>query len=82
MHARVIIKENLTEEYVKTLKVSDFTFKNVESKEERKELKKFIERHEWLGTLSQYTTQWFACYHKENSIYPLKSLKIQVMFLF
>lgn len=58
-------KENLTEEYVKTLKVSDFTFKNVESKEERKELKKFIERHEWLGTLSQYTTQWFACYHKE-----------------
>ena len=58
-------KQNLTEDYVSKLKVGDFVFKNVDSKEERKELKKFIERHEWLGTLSQYTTHWFACYHKE-----------------
>lgn len=55
----------LTKEYTDSLRVSDFTFKNVESKEERKELKEFIERHEWLGTLSQYTTQWFGCYHKD-----------------
>lgn len=60
-----LLNENLTEDYVDKLKVSDFVFKNVESKEERKELKNFIERHEWLGTLSQYTTQWFACYHKD-----------------
>ena len=55
---------NITEDYANNLKVSDFEFKNIESKIEQQELKKFIERHEWLGTLSQYTTQWFACYHK------------------
>lgn len=54
---------NLTEEYVKELRVSDFEFRVVTDKEERQELKKFIERHEWLGNLSQYTTHWFACYH-------------------
>ena len=42
----------------------DFVFENITSNEERQKLKKFIKRHEWLGTLSQYTTQWFACYHK------------------
>jgi hypothetical protein len=56
---------NITQEYADTLRVSDFEFKNVTSKEERTEMKKFIERHEWLGTLSQYTTQWFACYHND-----------------
>jgi len=55
---------NITQDYANSLKVSDFEFKNVESKIEQQDLKKFIERHEWLGTLSQYTTQWFACYHK------------------
>jgi len=47
---------NLSDEYTDKLRVSDFTFKNIECKEERKKLKLFIERHEWLGTLSQYTT--------------------------
>jgi len=54
-----------TKEYVENLRVSDFVFVSVEDKKERQELKKFIERHEWLGNLSQYTTHWFACYHKE-----------------
>lgn len=58
-----LVNAGLTEDYVSKLKVKDFTFKCVEQKDERQRLKRFIERHEWLGTLSQYTTQWFACYH-------------------
>lgn len=58
-----LIEAKLSEEYVNKLKVSDFTFKVVTDKDEKALMKRFIERHEWLGTLSQYTTQWFACYH-------------------
>lgn len=53
-----------TKEYVETLRVLDFSFVNVTDKHEQQKLKHFIERHEWLGNLSQYTTHWFACYHK------------------
>lgn len=56
----------LTEENIKQLKVSDFIFKNVTDKSEQRKLKQFIERHEWLGNLSQYTTHWFACYYEET----------------
>ena len=56
---------NLTKDYVDKLRVTDFKFVNVTDKEERHNLKLFIERHEWLGTLSQYTTHWFACYHND-----------------
>jgi len=56
---------NLTLKETKNLKVSDFMFKQVENKSERDEIKKFIYRHEWLGSLSQYTTHWFACYYKD-----------------
>ena len=55
----------LTKEYTDALRVPDFEFKNVMDKTERHKLKLFIERHEWLGNLSQYTTHWFACYHKD-----------------
>lgn len=56
---------NLTKAYTDALRVSDFTFVNVTDKEQKQQLKAFIERHEWLGNLSQYTTHWFACYHKD-----------------
>ena len=56
---------NLTVDYISSLRVSDFTFKEVTDKKERSKLKEFIERHEWLGNLSQYTTHWFAAYHKD-----------------
>lgn len=60
------LKESgFTEEYVNTLKVSDFTFTNVFNKKEQQNLIKFIKKHEWLGNLSQFTTHWFACYHKD-----------------
>ena len=54
----------MTAKYANSLRTSDFEFVNVTDKKEQKKLKYFIERHEWLGTLSQFTTQWFACYHK------------------
>ena len=60
-----LLESNLTEEYVSNLRVPDFQFKVITDKEERQNLKRFIERHEWLGTLSQYTTHWFACYHND-----------------
>jgi hypothetical protein len=58
-------EHNLTEEYVNNLKVSDFEFRNVVDKTEHKRMSDFIKRHEWLGNLSQYTTHWFGCYHKD-----------------
>jgi hypothetical protein len=60
-----IQESNITESYVKSLRVKDFEFKEVTDKLEKSKLKAFIERHEWLGNLSQYTTHWFACYHKD-----------------
>lgn len=48
---------------MKSMRVSDFSFSNISDKSEKRNIKKFIERHEWLGNLSQYTTHWFACYY-------------------
>lgn len=56
---------NLTKEYTDQLRVPDFRFELIVDKKERVKLKQFIERHEWLGKLSQYTTHWFAAYHKD-----------------
>lgn len=59
-------EHNITTEIMNQMKVSDFTFKNVVDKSERLLMKEFIERHEWLGNLSQFTTHWFAAYYKDN----------------
>lgn len=56
---------NLTKEYADNLNVSDFEFRNITDKDEQQNLIQFIKRHEWLGTLSQFTTHWFACYHND-----------------
>lgn len=53
----------LTLEYIKELRVHDFDYVAVTSDKEKKKIIEFIKRHEWLGTISQYTTNWFACYH-------------------
>ncbi len=58
-----LLDAGLTEEQTKCLKVSDFEFKVIEDKKERQETIKFIKRHEWLGSLSQYTTHWFGAYY-------------------
>jgi len=56
---------NLTKEQAENLTCQDFTFCEVTSKEEKKNLVEFIKRHEWLGTISQYPTHYFACYYKD-----------------
>ena len=56
---------NLTEEEVSQLTVADFVMKHVLDEQERSQMKQFIERHECLGNLSQYTTHWFACYYND-----------------
>ena len=55
----------LTEETANALRVCDFTFKPLTTDSERAEAVEFIKRHEWLGTLSQYTTHWFGAYYHD-----------------
>lgn len=59
-----LIEANLTKEEVSKLTVKDFDFQFVDSKEEKKKLTNFIEKHEWLGTLSRGTTHMFGAYYK------------------
>ena len=47
-----------------SLSVSDFNFKEITTEEEKREAINFIKRHEWLGTITQYTTHWFGAYYK------------------
>lgn len=54
----------LTEEDVKDLKISDFDFYRITSKEDKKACIDFIKKHEWLGNISQYTTHWFVAKYK------------------
>lgn len=57
---------NMSIEEMESLRVKDFEFRFVEDKKERKKLTQFIKRHEWLGTLSLYTTHWFGAYYKDK----------------
>jgi hypothetical protein len=54
----------LTSEDVIDLKCSDFTFQQEEKPKIFKEVKEFIERHEWLGKLSLYPTHFFTARYK------------------
>ena len=54
----------LTAEQAAALTVGDFEFESVVSDEKKLQCTGFIKRHEWLGTIPQYTTHWFtARYH-------------------
>lgn len=59
-----LISSRLTKEECASMKVSDFEFLEVTQPFDKERVTKFIERHEWLGTLSQYTTHWFGAYYK------------------
>ncbi len=50
----------LTEADVEKIRVEDFVFEPVFNEEKRRECAGFIRRHEWLGTIPQYTTHWFS----------------------
>jgi hypothetical protein len=55
---------NLSEDDVKNLSTKDFTFRQITSEEDKRACTLFIKRHEWLGTLSQFTTHWYAAYYR------------------
>lgn len=62
-----LIDASMTRDEVDKIRVTDFHFKQIINKDEKKEAIGFIKRHEWLGNLSQYTTHWFgAYYHNPN----------------
>lgn len=61
-----MLNDGITEEEMLSLRTSDFTFANVTDKEEQRKMVAFIERHEWLGNISQYTTHWFSAYYKDK----------------
>lgn len=61
-------ESGLTEEKVGELKISDFDFAYVPKEDKRRclEIKGFIERHEWLGKLSQRSTHRFTARLRSN----------------
>lgn len=62
-----LIESNLTQDIVDNLKVSDFTFEFIpkSDKDTVELIKKFIKRHEWLGTISNYPTHFFTSKYKD-----------------
>jgi hypothetical protein len=59
-------ESSLTEADVKDLKVSDFTFEHIPKTDTKtsKEIKAFIEKHEWLGKIGIYPTHYFVTRYK------------------
>lgn len=47
----------------KDIRIDDFTFKLLETREEKLLAVDFIKRHEWLGTMTMYTTHYFGAYY-------------------
>ena len=54
-------------EIIAAMAVSDFTFRLMRTDEEKEQAIEFIKRHEWLGTISQYTTHWYGAYYFDPS---------------
>lgn len=61
-----MISHKITMEEMENMKVSDFEFRPVTGMTGKRMLTAFIERHEWLGQLSQCTTHWFGCYYRDR----------------
>ena len=54
----------LSDEEIQNLTPNNFDMYLSTDENEHKEMTEFIKRHEWLGTISIYTTHWFACRYK------------------
>ncbi len=67
---RDLMMANLTEAGAAKLRISDFVFEYVSSEEKElcKEVKEFIERHEWLAKLPNRPTHRFTARLKKNGI--------------
>ena len=53
-----------SDEDLSNISLDDFIFENVTTEEVKKECKAFIERYEWLGTLSLYNSHYFTARYK------------------
>lgn len=60
-----IIESGLTADRCAAMTLDDFTFRLMTTDEEKEQAIEFIKRHEWLGTISQYTTHWFGAYYHD-----------------
>ena len=60
-----LIESGMTTEQMDALKVSDFSFSVAESKQEQLEIRKFIERHEWLGKACGFSQYYFQAHYNE-----------------
>ena len=49
-----------SDEDIKNIKLDEFEFSFITTKEEKKEATEFIKRYEWLGTVGSYPTHWFS----------------------
>jgi hypothetical protein len=62
---RDLLEAGISEKHAEAIRVQDFTFRPLTTAKERSDATEFIKRHEWLGTLSQYTTHWFGAYYDD-----------------
>lgn len=60
-------KVGFSKKYTDELSVSDFNFMEVNSDNSKRDIINFIERHEWLGNISQFPTHWFGAYHNAKT---------------
>lgn len=54
----------LSDSEIAGLKPTDFDMYHSDSEKEHREMTEFIKKHEWLGNISQFPTDWFACRYK------------------
>lgn len=52
------------DEFISNIKLDDFEFSNITSKEDKREAIDFIKRYEWLGDVSGFPMQWFTARYK------------------
>lgn len=55
---------NLADDY-RNIKLDDFEFRLLTTVEEKDDAVNFIKRHEWLGTITMYTTHYFGAFYKD-----------------
>ncbi len=52
------------DDFISKINLNEFVFKNITSKEDKKEATEFIKRYEWLGTVGSYPTHWFTASYR------------------
>jgi hypothetical protein len=55
---------NITDEIAKNIKISDFVFNVAETRKEQLLVRKFIEKHEWLGKACGFSQYYFTAHYK------------------